>query len=95
MSANYHYRHRPQRFIRCSGFCQKPLNVFWSFGIHPSEVNRVKDFNEVKTELGDPIAIGETGLDYHYTKDNRSAQISFCQMLELSDLQLPVIFHVR
>lgn len=78
-------------------FAKNHSNVFWSFGIHPSEVNRVKDFNEVKTELGDPIAIGETGLDYHYTKDNRSAQIKlFSQMLELaSDLQLPVIFHVR
>lgn len=106
-------------------FAKTHPNVFWSFGIHPSEADSIKDFNEVKTELGEeykrsaagvrstpretletssalasfslPIAIGETGLDYHYTKDNRSAQIKlFNQMLELaSDLQLPVIFHVR
>ncbi len=43
------------------------------------------------------IAIGEIGLDYHYTGYDRSAQIQlFRQMLQLArDLSLPVSLHIR
>ncbi|MBO7718108.1 TatD family hydrolase [Candidatus Saccharibacteria bacterium] len=69
-------------------------NVYWTYGIHPSEVKQ-------KTETYDfqdkPIAIGEVGLDYHSEGYNREAQIKlFEQMLQLaSDNNLPVSFHVR
>lgn len=44
-----------------------------------------------------PVAIGEIGLDYHYTGYDRSAQIQlFRQMLQLArDLSLPVSLHIR
>ena len=44
-----------------------------------------------------PVAIGEVGLDYHYTGYDRAAQIRlFEQMLQLAaDNNLPVSFHVR
>ncbi len=44
-----------------------------------------------------PVAIGEVGLDYHYTGYDRAAQIRlFEQMLQLAvDNDLPVSFHVR
>ena len=44
-----------------------------------------------------PVAIGEVGLDYHYTGYDRTAQIRlFEQMLQLAvDNNLPVSFHVR
>ena len=44
-----------------------------------------------------PVAIGEVGLDYHYTGYDREAQIRlFEEMLQLAvDNDLPVSFHVR
>ena len=44
-----------------------------------------------------PVAVGEIGLDYFVTKDNREKQIYFfTEQLKLADMhQLPVILHVR
>ncbi|MDO4611634.1 MAG: TatD family hydrolase [Candidatus Saccharibacteria bacterium] len=81
--------------------------VFFTFGIHPNEVDgaeererNLKALAEVDPVIfKDPrlVAIGEVGLDYHYENFNREAQIElFEKMLALArEHNLPVVFHVR
>lgn len=54
-------------------------------------------YTSEKADIKPPVAIGEVGLDYHYERDDREAQIRlFEQMLQLAvDNDLPVSFHVR
>lgn len=80
-------------------------NVYYSVGIHPDSVreNAERDIQELermikeykdKTKL---VAIGEIGLDYHYTKDNKELQKEYFEkQLELAIMyNLPVIIHCR
>lgn len=75
-------------------------SIFASVGIHPSDVT---DTIIVEDELGlwadhpKVVAIGETGLDYHYSKDTADAQVrSFAAHLRAgARLDLPVIVHSR
>ena len=54
-------------------------------------------FFEAAARKGQLIAIGETGLDYHYTHSNRKTQQEFLvKYLHLAaELNLPIIFHCR
>ena len=80
-------------------------DINYALGIHPENADK---FNEtamqqfekyILNKINDRkfVALGEIGLDYHYTKDNRNKQ------LELFDFQLslaekynkPVIIHSR
>jgi len=74
-------------------FAEKREGVFWTFGIHPENLNDDPEF------LSDEklVAIGEVGLDYHYEGFDREGQIRlFEEMLQLArDNNLPVVFHVR
>jgi TatD DNase family protein len=75
--------------------------VYASIGIHPHTADRADD--AALAALGqlarDPrvVAIGETGLDYHYDNAPRAAQReAFARHLELAQrLRLPVIVHAR
>ena len=72
-------------------FAAKHDNVYWTYGIHPECSGQKWEFS------GEPIAIGEVGLDYHYEGYDRKAQIRlFEEMLQLAtDHNLPLSFHVR
>lgn len=76
-------------------FATKHKNVYWTYGIHPSEAK--KTANGFLSFIKKPIAIGEVGLDYHFEGYNREAQIKlFEKMLQLAvENDLPVSFHVR
>ena len=71
-----------------------------SVGVHPMDVgDSLADMNRLR-ELGSHpsvVAIGETGLDYYYTKDSAELQQeSFKQHLQLSsELRKPVVVHTR
>lgn len=71
--------------------------LFWSYGIHPSEWQTDRTSVDFKNQTNPPIAIGEVGLDYHYGSADREQQIKlFEEMLHLAISQnLPLIFHVR
>lgn len=77
--------------LAAQDFATSHENVFWTYGIHPGEVGQEWKFE------GNPIAIGEVGLDYHYEGYDRKAQIKlFEEMLQLAnDNDLPVSFHIR
>lgn len=70
-------------------------------GVHPHEASSWSDqgAQRVRELLGSPetVAVGETGLDYHYMHSPREAQRSaFEAQLQLgSELSRPVIVHAR
>lgn len=76
-------------------FAEKHDNIFYTYGIHPSECQKFA----VKKPIGSNklVAIGEIGLDYHYTPETREDQIKlFEELLQLAtDKNLPVSFHIR
>lgn len=75
-------------------------NVYISAGVHPLHVDE-QPYNEVRLRAAASrervVAIGETGLDYYYSRDHIDAQHeSFAGHLKVaSDLGLPVIVHTR
>jgi TatD DNase family protein len=82
----------------CEIAAQYP-NVFASVGIHPCDVSAVIEEDALRRLASHPkvVAIGETGLDYYYSKD-AMAQQQESLILHLNTakaLSLPVIIHTR
>ena len=80
--------------------CEKNNFIFFAYGLHPLNVKRetissLEILNASKHNK--MIAIGETGLDYHYQKSTAKVQkISFIEHIKLSQLTgLPLIIHSR
>lgn len=77
--------------------------VYAAVGIHPQDADRKVDFSAWIDELENlanckkVIAIGECGLDYHYSRNNIDQQKRLFQLqIDLAKkLDLPVIVHSR
>ena len=84
-------------------FAAKHDNIWAAIGLHPHEgavyVNDDKALQEFRELAGKPkvVAIGETGLDYHYEHSPRDDQKKLLRFqLDLAvEHSLPLIFHVR
>lgn len=80
-----------------------PGRVFPAVGLHPTRTGQTpwKDRKKLAHCASDPrvIAIGETGLDYHYPRKDQHRlrqKLWFLWQLELAwKRKLPVILHVR
>jgi len=78
----------------------RPL-VFATAGIHPHYAEEASDeaFEEIRRLASQPrvVAIGETGLDYHYDNAPRDVQRRVFQrhLTAASELDLPVVVHAR
>lgn len=76
-------------------------NMYGALGIHPENVDtyNVDDIKYIIDNLSNNkiLAIGEIGLDYHYTKDNKQSQIKlFESQLKIAESEnIPVIIHSR
>lgn len=77
-------------------------NVYCTIGIHPEFVEYGENIEDLKRLYGENssrkiVAIGEIGLDYHYTKDFKEAQKElFKKQLEFAyEEGLPVQIHSR
>lgn len=75
-------------------------NVYGAFGIHPNEGNDTIDEQELlEIVQSHPkiIAVGETGLDYHYNDTPRDKQIQNFRMhvSVAKKVGLPIIIHTR
>lgn len=75
--------------------------VYGAIGIHPSEVGELNEENfpalEEWCSLDKIVAVGETGLDYHWTEPEPAIQKDwFERQLTLArQVKLPVIIHSR
>lgn len=76
-------------------------NMYGTLGIHPENVddyNR-EDIEFIEQNLSNKkvVAIGEIGLDYHYTKENKDKQLElFENQLKLAEkYEMPVVIHSR
>ncbi|MEG0034107.1 MAG: TatD family hydrolase [Bacilli bacterium] len=92
--------------LECINLAKKHSNVFVSAGYFPLDVNELEDaetlslFNKIVEENKDYVkAIGETGLDFYYEKDEskRNQQKKwFIYSIELANKNhLPVMVHMR
>lgn len=76
-------------------------NMYCAIGLHPEnnldEIDNVIDLVIKNKDNPNMVAIGEIGLDYYYTKENKEEQLEvLCKQLELAEkLNLPVIIHSR
>ena len=74
-------------------------NVYASVGVHPLDVENMMTSDELiaAADHQKVVAIGETGLDYYYSKDSRSIQLESLEMhLQVAkQLQLPTVIHTR
>lgn len=72
-------------------------NIYGCIGLHPENVDEEFDFSLFDNLPSKIIAIGEIGLDYYYTKENKQKQIEvFKKQLEIAEkLNLPVVIHSR
>lgn len=74
--------------------------IYASVGLHPLDIDdSEKDYSLLQHLASDPsvVAVGETGLDYYYSKDSAELQReSFRRHLQLAkSVSKPVIVHTR
>ena len=87
--------------IEAVSLSEKYENVYAAIGIGPENVCDINDdiIEKIKMILtsNKVVAIGEIGLDYYWTKENKESQISvFRHMLKIAKKNnLPVIVHCR
>lgn len=79
---------------------QRFEHVYASVGLHPSDVNETVPHKSRLITLADQpkvVAIGETGLDYHYNSKHLDCmRDSFRLHIDLAkELQKPLIIHTR
>ena len=83
------------------GLINKYPIMYGAIGIHPETVDEYddNDIAFIKDHIKDNkmLAIGEIGLDYHYSKENKERQIDlFEKQLKIAEEQsMPVIVHSR
>jgi TatD DNase family protein len=76
-------------------------HVYCAVGVHPHEASQVDEalWDDMRAWAAHPkaVAIGETGLDYHYDNSPREVQKEvFRRHLALAkELDMPVVIHVR
>ncbi|MCR5537262.1 MAG: TatD family hydrolase [Succinivibrio sp.] len=75
--------------------------VYYSCGIHPLNLEEAGEWQEDELiaclNSDKVIALGETGLDYHYAPESRRAQLdSFARQINVAvSLNKPLIVHAR
>ena len=85
----------------CKEIAEKNKKVFYAVGFHPENAesytaNSLKEIEKL-AENEKCVAIGEVGLDYHYTEDNKSLQKQILvSQIELAyKLKKPLSIHCR
>ena len=91
-----------EEIVEVLEYAERYNDVYLTLGFHPEYANSIIDsdiswLREVVKSNSKVIGIGEIGLDYYYSKENKDKQVAlFRKMLELaSDLNLPVVIHSR
>ncbi|MBN2456247.1 MAG: TatD family hydrolase [Sedimentisphaerales bacterium] len=91
----------PEHNRKAVEFAERFENMYAAVGIHPHDAKTVtagilKELREL-AQHNRVVAIGETGLDYHYNHSRPQEQVrAFVSQLKIAkDLNLPVIVHCR
>lgn len=83
------------------GLSKKHDNIYANVGIHPENVDEFDDetYKQLKKLALEKriVAIGEIGLDYHYTSENKDRQKEiFIKQIELANaVKKPIVVHSR
>lgn len=93
----------PDSMARAIILARAHAEVFASVGVHPHDARKLDAATlaqieaHVRQHAGIVVAIGETGLDYHYDFSPRDVQLdAFGRQLDLAHtLDLPVVLHIR
>jgi TatD DNase family protein len=86
---------------RTVGLARSNPGVFATVGIHPHAASTASDevYRRIQSLAADPwvVALGETGLDFHYDNSPRADQLAcFERHLEIArEMDLPVVVHAR
>lgn len=87
--------------VKAVEIAKKYSYIYAAVGIHPEEISNFRESDvlelESLTKNDKVVAIGEIGLDYHYSKENKNLQIEvFEEQVKLAQrLELPIIVHDR
>lgn len=89
-----------ESFPNVMALAQQHPHIFASVGVHPLyPKSRAPAAGELETLAADPkvVAIGETGLDYFYDKDNHEQQQAFftSHIQAARNSGLPLVVHTR
>jgi TatD DNase family protein len=73
-------------------------DIYFAVGVHPIDILHF-EYEYLLDYINNPkcVAVGEIGLDYHYTKDTKDYQIElFQEQLDIAiEYNKPVIIHIR
>jgi len=80
--------------------CAKYSNIYGMIGYHPSNIDTVKDQNlkllEEQLRNNKIVALGEIGLDYHWSDNKKEQQEMFKKQITLANkLNKPIVIHSR
>ena len=79
--------------------CSRYPNVYGTLGIHPESADDFYDLDFIREHINDYhiVGVGEIGLDYYYSKDNKEKQIElFCKQIEIAlKFNKPIVVHSR
>ena len=88
----------PKDIKRAVEISEKYEDVYFAVGVHPLDILNF-DYPYLLDYINHPkcVAVGEIGLDYHYTKDTKDYQIElFQEQLDIAiQYNKPVIIHIR
>lgn len=83
----------PEDIDEVINLCENYKNVFGTIGIHPEFADTYKedDLKKIEKYLNHPkiVGIGEIGLDYHFSKENKENQ----KTLFIKQIKLANIYH--
>lgn len=91
----------PDDNARAIELCHGRPNLRCAVGVHPNYCHEVSfdDLPRLREQQQDPVvvALGEMGLDYHYTYADRATQRRFFewQLALAAELARPVVIHCR
>lgn len=91
----------PDQIKKVLALIEKHDNMYAALGFHPHEAKQVTsgdlEFLKEMAAVEKVVAIGETGLDFHYDHSPRDIQKQiFSKHLQIaSEVNLPVVVHMR
>jgi TatD DNase family protein len=87
----------PESWQQVAEFCAETDGVFPILGVHPHEAGDANPGTLESLERLEPVAIGETGLDYYrdYAPHDLQRQLFQAHLAVAEELSKPVVIHCR